>query len=464
MDRCPACPVASPTVCESVRRNSPSQCRTVAAHPQLADGIVARSLGWTEPERPRPSGPIAGPPWPCPSRRVILRTFLNDYSGFGRFGVWTGKSLEMAGVPVEDEQFRDVSEWQRGRIVDAAPEPWRLQAHYLGYPIANNKASVYFTMSETSRLRPDVVAELNRCRAVVVPCRFNAEGFAASGVTPPIYVVNPGLAPEEGFTFVEGQGATRTDGVFRVLFAGMLQHGGMRKGVKDAIAGFLRAFPDEADVELILKLWPTCKPHTGTIPDDPRIRVVTDPMTTHELADLYRRCTVLLAPTRGEGAGLHTMEAMGCGVPPIVPLATGTTEFLTEDTGYPIEFDWEDATGYYLNMGQWAVPRMPSIVAQLRRAYGDRGECAEIARRAVERMKAFTWEKSGRELAEVLREVGMLAPEPSRRAKVFARVIRCGFRRKTERGCNCQSECQRLSRLVSMPECLECVQQGLDQI
>jgi hypothetical protein len=434
--------------------------------------IAATLAGRPIPERaPPPPGPIVGPPWPTPERRVILRTFLNDYSGFGRFGLWTGKSLEMAGVPVgydvicKDEQFREVGEWQRSRIVEDATEAWRLQAHYLGYPIAAGKATLYFTMAEVTGVLPAHAAEFNKCKAVIVPCRFNAEGFRDSGVAVPIHVVNPGLAPEEGFGLVEGQGATRTGGTFRVLFAGMLQHGGMRKGVRDAIAGFLAAFPDpEAypDAELVLKLWPTCLPHVGPIPSDRRIRVITDPFTTHELADLYRQCTVLLAPTKGEGWGLHTFEAMGCGVPPIICLASGTADFADASTAYPLEYDWREATGYYAGHGRWHVPRPDSIVRQLRRAYAGREECAEIGRRAAIRAAEFTWEKSGRRLKDILIEEGALRrPMPTELMERFRKVRECPYRDRAGCGCAGKANCRKFGDLVYMGDCADRMAGGL---
>lgn len=434
---CDHCPHPTPSSCPSRRHRR--YCELAASGPAGA-ALVAREPAEDRPGReippeqaPRPTPPPdapgprpirhGGPPLRSapPGRRAILRTFLNDYSGFGRFGLNLGRALESAGVPVRydvvaiDEGQRPVSDWQRGRIEPDAPELWRLQAHYLGFPVAPGRATVYFTMHETSGLKPEHVAEFNRSVAMIVPCTFNARTFRESGVNVPIHVVPPGLDRGEGFEPRPGMGGMRTDGPFRVLFAAMLQAGGMRKGVHDAIDGFRRAFPAGdrrwKDAELIVKVWPTCLPHLGSVPDDPRIRVVTDAMTTHRLADLYRECTVLLAPTRGEGWGLHTHESMSCGVPPIVPFATATADFVDDSTGYPIEFDWRPAEGYYEGMGDWCVPRPDSIAHQLRRAYLDRDEVARKGRAASGRALSYTWEATGRRLKAVLNEIGMLIPE-----------------------------------------------------
>ena len=359
--------------------------------------------------------------------RAVIRSFLNNYSGFGRFVVWIGRGLEEAGVPVVydslaiDEAMSPISEWQRSRISDQDPHPWRLLAHYLGYPVQENKKTIYYSMHETTRVKPEQAVEFNKSVAMIVPAESSKKAFKDSGVTVPIRVVRCGIAEEEGFRFEEGKGGTRIHGTFRVLFAGMLQAGGVRKGVRDAIDAFRLAFRNGEDVSLTLKLWTTCLDHIGPIPNDPRITILTDSMETHELADLYRESSVLLAPTRGEGIGLHTLEAAKCGVPAIIPLASGTADYLDSSTCFPVKYDWKPISSetaangewkppdpYYTNMGEWHVPRMGSLVQSLRNAYFNRERVASTGRRAARRMDSLTWKRNGEGIREVMEEFGML--------------------------------------------------------
>jgi glycosyltransferase involved in cell wall biosynthesis len=353
--------------------------------------------------------------WPPPGRRVVIRTFLNDWSGFGRFGLGIGKGLVAAGVPVAyealsfDEDYRPVSDFQRSRVEADPPDPWVLQTHVPGYPPRPGVATVAYTMYEASRIPGEWVGPLNTCRAVIVPCQWNAAGFRASGVTVPIYVVPGGVDPAEGFT---PRDRPPDDTKFRVGMAARLAYGGMRKGIEDGFRAFEAAFPADRypDVRCTLKCFPDCVPQLSYRPADPRITLDTRPMTPHELANWYRAQHVLLVPSKAEGFGLHTAEAQACGVPVIATLATATADFVTRASAYPLDFDWEPATGYYASSGgEWAVPTQASLVRQLRRAYHDRSELAAKGRAAAARAHLISWAEAGCRLAAVLREVGLLA-------------------------------------------------------
>lgn len=66
-------------------------------------------------------------------------------------------------------------------------------------------------------------------------------------------------------------------------------------------------------------------------PQNPEIVYFDDEQSPKQLASLYTACHCLLAPYRGEGFGLPIVEAMGCGIPPIIP-AGGPTDDFTDDT------------------------------------------------------------------------------------------------------------------------------------
>jgi glycosyltransferase involved in cell wall biosynthesis len=409
----PTCPDCG-AVCLCHLRGDPAWDRHLAGRAALRRG-ERTAPATAPPPGVRSGGEPSARDWPPPGQRVVIRTFLNDWSGFGRFGVGIGKGLDAAGVEVAyealsfDEDYRPVADFQRSRVVADPPDPWVLQTHVPGYPPRPGVATVAYTMYEASRIPPEWVGPLNTCRAVIVPCRWNAEGFRDSGVTVPIHVVPGGVDPAEGFT---PRDRPPDDAVFRVGMAARLAFGGMRKGIEEGFRAFESAFPAERypDVRCTLKCWPDCPPHLQYRPADPRITLDTRPMTTHALAAWYRGVHVLLVPSKSEGYGLHTAEALACGVPVIATLATATADFVTRESAYPLDFDWEPATGYYANSGgAWAVPTHAAMVRQLRRAYHDRDELATRGRTAAARAHLLTWAQAGCRLAAVLREVGLLS-------------------------------------------------------
>src|SRR6185312_8936542 len=95
--------------------------------------------------------------------------------------------------------------------------------------------------------------------------------------------------------------------------AGRMAHGGSRKGLNEVMAAFVAAFPDpDLPVRLDVKCWPDCLPRL-VVPDDPRIRVITDAWTAHDLGAWYDGLTCYVTASRGEGYGLPPLEAMAHG-------------------------------------------------------------------------------------------------------------------------------------------------------
>jgi glycosyltransferase involved in cell wall biosynthesis len=346
-----------------------------------------------------------------PGGRVVLRTFLDDRSGFGRFALNVGRAIRLAGTPVAIDRIGEATEWMDGAevldvppIADAAEDPWRLQVHFLGEPVLPKKATVYVTMHETTRLPDYAVEVLNQCVGVIVPSRWNAEEFARGGVRSPIRVVRAGLDTAAGFW----PAAVEPEGPFTVLFAGRLNMGGMRKGAQEALDAFQEAFRGVRNVRLVYKLWGDVLDAWRPPRSDPRVTYDARPLTTRALGDWYRRGHVYLAPTKSEGIGLHTLEAMACGLPPIIPLATGTADYVPPEVAYPLAYDWRPAAGYYAGQGVWARPLPRSIVAALREAYEDVEGRRRRSWLAARHARSLTWEASGRAYREALEGFGML--------------------------------------------------------
>ena len=109
-----------------------------------------------------------------------------------------------------------------------------------------------------------------------------------------------------------------------------------------------------------------------------------------DLAALYSRMDVLLAPSYGEGFGVPTMEAQACGTRVIGSNWAATPDLVSSDSwlidGQP---SWDAGQDAW-----WQVPRVPSLVNALSEAYkADRG----TSKTAVEFAKDFdadvVWDK-----------------------------------------------------------------------
>jgi glycosyltransferase involved in cell wall biosynthesis len=447
--KCPTCPVAGP--CHADHPSRGRLCELVAAgREDYRELVVRKSAGL--PESPRDA--LRGPT-PPPGSRVVASTFLNGFSGFGRFSWKLLEAVERlkVGVAIDptatDERYATLPAWLAAHAEPDAPDPWRLAMGYLGGGIPDGRASVAFTMHEVDGLPGPMVAALDRAHAVVVPTEWNAEMFRRSGLTRPIHVCPLGYDPAEGWA----PGPRRDGGPFRVLMVGMLGAGGGRKGFGEGVSAFLRAFETDEEVELVVKVWPGCLQHLPPLPMDRRIRVIAAAMDVPELVALYQSADVFLTPSYGEGWNLPALEAMACGVPIIATAETAHGAFHGPDTGYVVRGRRMPAEGYYAGHGDWYVPDVAGLSAALRRAYKRPDERKAKGDAAVEAARRLTWLNSARTLVGILRSVGMLEGPPSPRVALLRRAGKCQHRER----CGCSlADCRKLGRKVTLDECGAC--------
>lgn len=88
-----------------------------------------------------------------------------------------------------------------------------------------------------------------------------------------------------------------------------------RKPTVETVAAFLEAAPDDARLLLRSQVPRSAGEITG--PSDPRLQIVQDDLPTAEHLGLLAGSSVMLAPSRWEGLGLHFFEAAAFGLPVI---------------------------------------------------------------------------------------------------------------------------------------------------
>jgi glycosyltransferase involved in cell wall biosynthesis len=184
------------------------------------------------------------------------------------------------------------------------------------------------SMFEASRLPSGWAARLNQARAVIVPTRFVADVFRASGVAVPVTVVPDGIDPA-AYPYVarpERPGITTliVGAVYNRLYglAGLAD----RKHLPEGIAAWQQAFAGDPDARLILK----CRwGQPEDFPADPRIMLVPDEERTRGIAHWYEQADVLLA-LGSEGFGLPLVEGMATGLPVVALASEGQADVCAE--------------------------------------------------------------------------------------------------------------------------------------
>ena len=117
----------------------------------------------------------------------------------------------------------------------------------------------------------------------------------------------------------------KTDGTFRVIFAGSLS---VRKGVHHLLAGFRQA--DIAGSELVLVGGKADTSERLLGPVDPRIRQIGH-VPQSELPALYQQASVFVMASIEEGQAMVQAQALACGLPLICTANTGGEDLLAQD-------------------------------------------------------------------------------------------------------------------------------------
>jgi glycosyltransferase involved in cell wall biosynthesis len=125
--------------------------------------------------------------------------------------------------------------------------------------------------------------------------------------------------------------------------------------------------------------------------------------TDEEMNIFYNAADVLAFPTRGEGFGLPSLEAMMTKTPVIATKFGPQEEIHEGGRGYFIEVqDYEPGPMSALTL--FAKPSWRSLAEQLNYVYTHPDEVAETVERAYQWAKPHTWESKAQQLERILEE------------------------------------------------------------
>jgi glycosyltransferase involved in cell wall biosynthesis len=262
---------------------------------------------------------------------------------------------------------------------------------------ADGKSLLSFTTWETDRLPPDWVEILNHYDRVLVPSRFNAAVFEASGIESPVHVV-PHIArrPQPSLS-------AAADDMFSFY---VIATWTSRKAVIDVVSAYLRAFSASDRVRLVIhttnvdliaherfarngavpaspqcRTWFTLARALAGRRSAPEIRLSTRVLSRGEVDALHAGCDCFVLLSHGEGWGLPAFEAAAAGKPVIVTSWGGSLDFLPDGYPYRVEYDlvptltaepdawWQPRAGE-----RWARARVDHAAQLMREVYEHRDE------------------------------------------------------------------------------------------
>ncbi|PIO43456.1 glycosyltransferase [Phyllobacterium zundukense] len=236
------------------------------------------------------------------------------------------------------------------------------------------------TYWELSKAPQEWAAMLHGIDEIWAPNQFVYDAFKDI-FTGPITIIPPCVIIEDA-DYPDRAALGMDSGRFYFLFSFDYYSSPYRKNPLGVLEAFQTAFPDpKENVGLILKST-GAETHHPEIKErirfaaeaDARIRVIDRTMERNEVLGLIRACDCYVSLHRAEGFGLGMVEAMSFGNVVIATNYSGSTDFLSEDTGYPVAYELRpiEPNEYVWAKDQfWAEPNLESAVKAFRLAFTD---------------------------------------------------------------------------------------------
>ena len=274
------------------------------------------------------------------------------------------------------------------------------------------------TMFETDRIPADWVAQCNRMDEIWVPCRYNVETFAGSGVSRHKLRVVPGGVDANVFNPAAPPLKPKQQNFIFLSVFGWFTH----KGWDLLLSAYCTEFRPDDDVQLVIKVLDylnhpiPIRQQISSFIDSlglqhhaiPDLRIIDQSMASSVMPGLYTGCDAFVLPSRGEAWGRPYMEAMACGLPVIGTRWSGNLEFMNDENSYLIDIEGiEDVPGNVdmkLYLGhKWAKPSVDHLRQLMRHVYEQRQEARAKGMKArADICRQWTWDHASSILMQEL--------------------------------------------------------------
>lgn len=243
---------------------------------------------------------------------------------------------------------------------------------------------------ESTRLMDGWAEIMNEVDEVWTPSHTVAQWYREfSGVTVPVFVY------EHGVDDVWTRKPRKAEGTFKFLHVG---GEAARKGAKDTMGAFIKAFPRNADVELNMKIiskgWSIGSIH--------HINIVNEKMSLTDLIQMYHDNHVYVYPSYGEGFGLTPLQAMATGMPTITVGKWAPYENFLSPT-LNIRSSFTKSPWPQLHPGLMLKPNQDDIVDAMRATHEHYDEYAKRAVDIVPKLtEYYNWNRLTKEVFQSL--------------------------------------------------------------
>jgi glycosyltransferase involved in cell wall biosynthesis len=187
------------------------------------------------------------------------------------------------------------------------------------------------------------------------------------------------------------------DGEFVFLFSFDYNSVFKRKNPLDLVEAFTRAFAPGDGVRLVVKSinWGRDRDNHDLLriaaEGHPHVQLIDQYLPAEDNQRLLASCDAYASLHRSEGFGIGMAEAMLRGKPVVATAYGGNTDFLSEETGFPVSYSLVpigDGAWPYDPRAEWAQPDLDDAVRQLRAVVERPADAMERVRRAREELRS----------------------------------------------------------------------------
>jgi glycosyltransferase involved in cell wall biosynthesis len=242
---------------------------------------------------------------------------------------------------------------------------------HLGRHFIEGKRIIGYWHWELPRVPCDWRIDPHYVHEVWVPSNFVASAVRASTRIPVSVLPHPiAIGPTSDMSQYRPPGVK-----LLVLTIFNFRSGFTRKNPLASIAAFQKAFGRDPQKHLLIKTTDGALHRaewlrlTAAINEVPNITLLDSVLLGSEISGLIEMADVILSLHRAEGFGLVAAEAMMRGKPVIATNWSGSTDFLNDWNGCPIDYELVpaiDPTGQYHHPDQvWAEPKIDEAAKAL---------------------------------------------------------------------------------------------------
>jgi glycosyltransferase involved in cell wall biosynthesis len=357
---------------------------------------------------------------------VNLAGYLSSELGVGEAARQLGKALAAGGlesaevdVPVEESRFSEAF-----AEIDREDHPFDVNLVCVNADmlpaVAREMPRSFFQRRHTAGLwfwEVEQFPERWRDSFKFLDEVWTASEFVADAVRPlapvPVSTIRIPVTPEEPAE-IDREALSMPDG-FCFLFIFDFRSVFRRKNPLGAIEAFRKAFEPGEGASLLIKSvggerWPEeSAALAAAAAEHPDVHLLDDVLPAEEKNAMIAACDCYLSLHRSEGLGLTMAEAMYFGKPVIATGYSGNLDFMTEETGYLVDYELEpigEDAGPYPSGARWAEPRLDHAVEIMRRVFENQEEARRKGRRAASAIRtSHSPEAAGALLEERLVEL-----------------------------------------------------------